>query len=667
MQDVNLVLADRYQARERLGSGAGAGVEEYLGRDLRLARPVVIQVIRGAGKDGFAPQARLMASLDHPAVASVYDWGQQEGLAYLIREYVPGQNLGRLLIERGVLPVPQAAAIGAEVAAAWMREAAGVAPERLDTTRAGGPGATGGPAAPGGREPGAQADLRALGGMLYQMITGASPEQWPMVTPMAGAGLSPPLRQVIERLMAPEPADRYRAAEAVRADLLHLTHGQAASAQPAAPASGKPVPAGSAAAGPASTTAPVRVPADAPPSWVSATQGTARPGSAARGGPPGGDALEDQDAEGRRRRRWVGVWLGVILGLALLAGAVGGALLLTRDPGDRATVKTPGHPGPTSITTVQAAELPDVVGLDEQVATSTMVRIDSTLPTTPRMSPWVSTWKSWSGCERVTTSRMIRCSSGMSPGEIALTAMPSTRLTPNRRCAAVTGMKASWLRSTPRVVPTRLSTPTTRKRTPPMVTNLPSGSRPGNSSSAGLAPSTTTRRRTAMSDSLKKVPRSTVRSKTKGMVSLVPFRFTCARRGPTRASSPEATVAATRSGSPTASPMRRTSSRVRRERAGAEPMEKSPGATNRMLEPSDSMPEVTSLRAPLPIATSSTTLVTPITTPSMVRPDRSLLAWSASHASRTASVSLTGGPPPPGARRGPAGCGRSGRPRQRRG
>src|SRR6266511_3758288 len=366
MQDVDLVLADRYHARERLGSGAGAGVEEYLGRDLRLARPVVIQVIRGAGKDGFAPQARLMASLDHPAVASVYDWGQQEGLAYLIREYVPGQNLGRLLIERGVLPVPQAAAIGAE--------AAGVAPERLDTTRAGGPGATGGPAAPGGREPGAQADLRALGGMLYQMITGASPEQWPMVTPMAGAGLSPPLRQVIERLMAPEPADRYRAAEAVRADLLHLTHGQAASAQPAAPASGKPVPAGSAAAGPASTTAPVRVPADAPPSWVSATQGTARPGSAARGGPPGGDALEDQDAEGRRRRRWVGVWLGVILGLALLAGAVGGALLLTRDPGDRATVKTPGHPGPTSITTVQAAELPDVVGLDEQVATSTLER-----------------------------------------------------------------------------------------------------------------------------------------------------------------------------------------------------------------------------------------------------------------------------------------------------
>jgi hypothetical protein len=118
MPDVRLVLAGRYQTRGLLGNGAGTGVEEYLGRDLRLARPVVIQVIRGAGRDGFAPQARLMASLDHPAVASVYDWGQQDDLAYLIREYVPGKDLRTLLAERGTLPVGQAMAVGAEVAAA---------------------------------------------------------------------------------------------------------------------------------------------------------------------------------------------------------------------------------------------------------------------------------------------------------------------------------------------------------------------------------------------------------------------------------------------------------------------------------------------------------------------------------------------------------------------
>jgi eukaryotic-like serine/threonine-protein kinase len=378
MQDVNLVLADRYQARERLGSGAGAGVEEYLGRDLRLARPVVIQVIRGAGKDGFAPQARLMASLDHPAVASVYDWGQQEGLAYLIREYVPGQNLRRLLTERGVLPVTQAAGIGAEVAAAlaaahriglahgsldaadvilgeqrvtvvgfgaaWMREAAGIAEGSAAGAR---------PPRTGVANPHAQDDLRALGAMLHQMITGAPLEQWPPVTSMGRAGRSgrpgpaDALLRVIGRLVAPPPGGRYRAAEAVRADLLHLTHAQQAVAPYPAPSAVPATP------GPEATTEPVRVPPDAPPNWVSA----------------GGDELEGHEGTGRRRH-WAGIWAGVILGLVLLGGAVGGALVLARDPGQRATIQPPDDSGPSSLTTGRTTRLPDVVGLDTQTATS---------------------------------------------------------------------------------------------------------------------------------------------------------------------------------------------------------------------------------------------------------------------------------------------------------
>jgi eukaryotic-like serine/threonine-protein kinase len=399
MQDVNLVLADRYEARERLGSGAGAGVEEYLGRDLRLARPVVIQVIRGAGKDGFAPQARLMASLDHPAVASVYDWGQQEGLAYLIREYVPGQNLGRLLIERGVLPVTQAAGIGAEVAAAlaaahriglahgsldaadvilghqrvtvvgfgaaWMREAAGAAE---------GPVTGEGPGRAAPADPGAQGDLRALGGMLYQMVTGAPPEQWPVVTPMAragrlgGPGSDAELLQVIQRLMASDPGDRYRAAEAVRADLLHLTY-----APPAPPPSlSAPATAPAAAPSPGETTEPVRVPADAQLGRAS-TRPAARavPRSAAQAGLPGGEELDGPDRPRRRRRRRAGTWMGVILGLALLGGAIAGGLVLTGDPGERVTVPSSSDAGPSSRTTVRATtSLPDVVGLDAQAATS---------------------------------------------------------------------------------------------------------------------------------------------------------------------------------------------------------------------------------------------------------------------------------------------------------
>jgi serine/threonine protein kinase len=419
MQDVNLVLADRYQAQERLGSGAGAGVEEYLGRDLRLARPVVIQVIRGAGKDGFAPQARLMASLDHPAVASIYDWGQQEGLAYLIREYVPGQNLGRLLTERGVLSVAQAAGVGAEIAAAlaaahriglahgsldaadvilgdqrvtvvgfgaaWMREAAGTAqgsdlgvvpggaPAAMAVER---PGAIAVRPPPGGRGassgPDAQGDLRALGAMLYQMVTGALPEGWPPATPGALTGLSLPLRQVIDRLMARAPRDRYRGAEAVRADLLHLTHLPAPPARP--PPGPAPPAANSVTADPSETTAPVRVPADAPPSWVS-TSGVPAPvvPGPARPEQPGGEVIDGGDETGRRRRL-APIWIGVILVLLLLGGVAAAALMLTHASGRPATVRPPSSRRPASVTTVPALNPPSVVGLDVQAAARELQR-----------------------------------------------------------------------------------------------------------------------------------------------------------------------------------------------------------------------------------------------------------------------------------------------------
>jgi serine/threonine-protein kinase len=393
MRDVNLVLADRYQARERLGGGAGTGVEEYLGRDLRLARPVVIQVIRGAGEDGFAPQARLMASLDHPAIASVYDWGQQGELAYLIREYVPGQNLARLLIERGVMPAAQAAAIGAEVAAAlaaahriglahgsldaadvilgdqrvtvvgfgaaWIREvAAADGPDAETVTAAGAvadPLTSGEPAAAARGDHDPQADLRALGGMLYQMVTGAPPEQWPVVAPAAGGALPAQLRQVIARLMATDLDERYHAAEAVRADLLHLAHERPA---PAPPVSAMPAGATQAGAGPADETAPLR-PVD-PTNWVSEDQ-TGLDGDA-------------RVRAARRRRHWAGVWGGVLLGLVLLVAAVAGALLLTRDPGGSATERPPGSAPTTSVGTTPVDLLPDVVGLPERDATAVLER-----------------------------------------------------------------------------------------------------------------------------------------------------------------------------------------------------------------------------------------------------------------------------------------------------
>src|SRR6266545_3160312 len=278
------------------------------------------------------------------------------------------------------------------------------------------------------------------------------------------------------------------------------------------------------------------------------------------------------------------------------------------------------------------------------IEASTRVRMPRMRPTTPRMSSWVRTSYSCSGWALATTSRMMRRSSSICPVLGALTAIPSTRLIPNSRCAAVTGTNTSASRLTPKAVPTRVSTPTTRKRTPPTVIDLPTGSRPGNRASAGSAPSTATLRRVSTSEAVKNPPRASERSNTSGMVSLVPCTLTLVRRVPTIATSPEATVVATRRGSPSASPTRRASSSRNRETLGAVPNSRVPGATNRMLEPSEPTAEVTSLRAPVPMATSRTTLITPMTTPSMVSPERSLLARSASHATLAASASLMGHP-----------------------
>ncbi len=64
----------------------------------------------------FHDEAKLVARLDHPAIAQVYDFGEEDGLLYLAMEYVPGLSLNKLLVKRQ-RPVPHliAARIAADV------------------------------------------------------------------------------------------------------------------------------------------------------------------------------------------------------------------------------------------------------------------------------------------------------------------------------------------------------------------------------------------------------------------------------------------------------------------------------------------------------------------------------------------------------------------------
>src|SRR5262249_49073118 len=104
-----------------LGSG-GMG-EVYRARDLDLGRDVAIKVLReDAAEDPmrlsrFTREARLLASLKHPAVAALYGLEESDGVRFLVMELVPGETLAERLA-RGLIPLGEALGIVRQIAEA---------------------------------------------------------------------------------------------------------------------------------------------------------------------------------------------------------------------------------------------------------------------------------------------------------------------------------------------------------------------------------------------------------------------------------------------------------------------------------------------------------------------------------------------------------------------
>ncbi len=117
---IGRVLGKRYRLVSALGTGASAHV--FLAEDVSLQRHVAVKVLQPAlaADDSFLKrfraEARSVASLNHPHVLRVFDWGEDTDGPYLVLEYLGGGSL-RDLLDRGVrLSHSQAAAIGTEVA-----------------------------------------------------------------------------------------------------------------------------------------------------------------------------------------------------------------------------------------------------------------------------------------------------------------------------------------------------------------------------------------------------------------------------------------------------------------------------------------------------------------------------------------------------------------------
>ncbi len=119
---IGKILGNRYQIVEKIGDGGTAFV--YLGRDNLLGRNVTVKVLRPeyvSDQDfvrRFRREAQAAASLSHANIVSIYDVGYEEGIHYIVMEYIKGQSLKELIEEQAPLPVRMAADYASQIALA---------------------------------------------------------------------------------------------------------------------------------------------------------------------------------------------------------------------------------------------------------------------------------------------------------------------------------------------------------------------------------------------------------------------------------------------------------------------------------------------------------------------------------------------------------------------
>ena len=105
-------INDRYEIIKSIGEGGMANV--YLAYDTILDRNVAIKVLRGdlANDEKFVRrfqrEALSASSLSHPNIVAMYDVGEDNGLYYIVMEYVEGKTLKQLLKKRGSLTLSEA-------------------------------------------------------------------------------------------------------------------------------------------------------------------------------------------------------------------------------------------------------------------------------------------------------------------------------------------------------------------------------------------------------------------------------------------------------------------------------------------------------------------------------------------------------------------------------
>lgn len=119
---IGKMLGNRYEILEKLGGGGMAIV--YKSRDTFLNRYVTVKVLRPEFTSDedfirrFRREAQAVASLSHPNIVNIHDVGQEEGIHYLVMEYIQGDNLKAVIRKNGHLKPDHAVRFAVQVCGA---------------------------------------------------------------------------------------------------------------------------------------------------------------------------------------------------------------------------------------------------------------------------------------------------------------------------------------------------------------------------------------------------------------------------------------------------------------------------------------------------------------------------------------------------------------------
>ena len=262
---IGATLSGRYTLTERIAAGGmgevWAAIDNVLGRAVavKLLHPALSQESDFAER--FRAEARHTASLHHPNIATVFDYGEDDGTAYLVMELVVGQPLSQIIADRAPLSAQETASILVQAATALEAAHQGgvihrdIKPANILITPDGTAKLTDfgiaraidaapltqtgqvlgtaqylSPEQALGRSATASSDIYSLGVVGYEMLTGERPfdSGTAVATALAHVNQAPPplpvtiptgVRDVIGAALAKDPADRPASAAAMAAAL----------------------------------------------------------------------------------------------------------------------------------------------------------------------------------------------------------------------------------------------------------------------------------------------------------------------------------------------------------------------------------------------------------------------------------------------------------------